>query len=95
MESVPQHPKRPDGFYEDFMIQVRIAATRAGLTNEEQVTVFSMYAGLAVARLDISVEFQLEALAHASQTMNASCLSRTAVKQGKGLPVKPNRMGSI
>lgn len=84
-----QHPKRPRGYYENVMREMRCAMLLQGLTDTEVVTVAAQYTGLAVASLDLSVEGQQSVLERAARMMASACLGRTAVKQGLGRAVAP------
>jgi hypothetical protein len=75
------------------MLDWRISAIRAELTDQECVTVAAQYLGLAIAHMDISVESQLQVMEAAAKITNTACLARTAVKQGAAWPLQDDMRG--
>lgn len=88
-----QQPRRPRGFFEGVMLDMRVAALRAELSPQEQVTVAASYLGLAIAAMDISVESQIEVMAAVAKITHTACMSRTAVKQGAAWPMQTKVLG--
>lgn len=79
---------RPPGFYETYMLSVRVMAQHSGMTQQEIVTTLASLLGLEIARLNPSIEGKLASLDEAMKMANTACMGREAVLQGLGFPVK-------
>lgn len=75
----------PDGRYESCMVAWRVAAQRAGLTEQQTAILAAQFAGLCIARVPLSDQGHAELAAICSHAMCTAIDGAVAVQTGRAV----------